>query len=194
MSDTLLVLSIDTTIKLLVLWVLIYWAYRPYRIDSLRQRLFALRDELFDLAADGHIEFSDPAYWRLRLAINGMIRFAHRISFARLVFTSVLFSPVLADASSYVRWRESVKRVDSAKTQERLRQIHHQMSLILVRHMVSGSVVLMIAFAGVFLSLVVKGMSRAISEGVAEQLVKRLPNLSVLEDEAVEAHNYRVAA
>ena len=36
--------------------------WRRYRLDLFRQNLFALRDELFDMAATGDLAFNDPAY------------------------------------------------------------------------------------------------------------------------------------
>ena len=68
------------------LWVLFYLSVRPLFLDLLRQRLFAIRDDLFDFAADGGIEFDDPVYRELREDINNFIRFAHKLSFARMIF------------------------------------------------------------------------------------------------------------
>jgi hypothetical protein len=52
-------------------------------IDAYRQRLFLIRDELFDLAAlkERGFGFDHPAYIELRDSLNISIRFAHRISF-----------------------------------------------------------------------------------------------------------------
>lgn len=54
--------------------------FRKYHIDAFRQRIFAIRDELFDYAAAGNISFDDPAYKMLRNLMNGYIRFGHRLS------------------------------------------------------------------------------------------------------------------
>jgi hypothetical protein len=50
-----------------------------------RQRVFQLRDELFDFAAEGHISFDDPANGVLRGSMNSMIRFAHKMSLSYAV-------------------------------------------------------------------------------------------------------------
>lgn len=68
-----------------LIWLLIFFGGRDLRNDSLRQKLFALRDELFDYAADGNIDFGDPAYRLLRNFLNGTIRFAHKFSLLRLL-------------------------------------------------------------------------------------------------------------
>src|SRR5437016_2293052 len=78
----------STTLSLVGLWVLFHWLYRDYRVDLFRQRMFALRAELFDMAAAGRIAFDDPAYGKLRGMLNGYIRFAHRVSLPLLLFAS----------------------------------------------------------------------------------------------------------
>ena len=58
--------ALSTTLSLIALWALFHWLYRDYRVDLFRQRMFALRDQLFDIAASGRIAFDDPAYGKLR--------------------------------------------------------------------------------------------------------------------------------
>src|SRR5688572_24898474 len=62
------------------IWILLFWLYRDYRIDSFRQSMFRLRDRLFDEAALGRIDFAHPAYGSLRITMNGFIRSGHRSS------------------------------------------------------------------------------------------------------------------
>jgi hypothetical protein len=59
--------------------------WRAYGRDAFRQRAFALRDELFDYAAAGNVEFNDPAYWRLRLMMNTVIQYSHRLTFGEAI-------------------------------------------------------------------------------------------------------------
>jgi hypothetical protein len=69
---------------------LYFFCWHEHRIDTYRQRLFGVRDDLFDFAASGGIKFDDPAYTTLRDLSNGLIRFAHRLTFTR-VWAIVLF-------------------------------------------------------------------------------------------------------
>ena len=57
--------------------------FTAYRIDYLRQDLFELRDRLFDDAAAGRISFESHSYRATRTLLNGMLRYAHRMSLAR---------------------------------------------------------------------------------------------------------------
>ena len=64
--------------------VLVWFVAVPWQsvwIAVSRQRIFELRDSLFDMAADGKIEFSNPDYIRSREFLNGCIRFSHKINF-----------------------------------------------------------------------------------------------------------------
>lgn len=66
------------------LWYGIFWLYRDHTVEQFRQRLFELRSRLFDEAANGVIPFNHPSYVLLRSAINGFLRFGHRISLFEL--------------------------------------------------------------------------------------------------------------
>lgn len=75
--------AVFTLLSLALLWMLL-WFYVEYTIDSFRQKVFTLRDEMFDMASSGKIPFNHKAYGRLRSTMNGSIRFAEEISLARL--------------------------------------------------------------------------------------------------------------
>lgn len=72
------------------IWILYFWLYKDYAIDYFRQDLFELRDELFNEAAGGLIDFNHPAYCLLRRTMNGNIRYSHRISFLNTLILSSL--------------------------------------------------------------------------------------------------------
>src|ERR1017187_902438 len=86
---TLATIALQTTLWLVIGWVLLFCCWRQYRIDLLRQKLFVLRDEVFDLAATGGLDFSDQYYVQTRQYLNAMIRYAHRITFTRAVLAGV---------------------------------------------------------------------------------------------------------
>lgn len=73
----------------LVLGAFIYWG--DQKIDQARQRLFYHRNAVFRLAAEGKIEFTDPAYIKVRQSLNGMIRFAHRMYLLDMVYAIQVF-------------------------------------------------------------------------------------------------------
>lgn len=67
---------------LLLLWL--YKEYRRYCLDSFRQKLFSIRDDLFFKAKSGQISFDSDAYKIVRSNLNGLIRCCHELSLVRI--------------------------------------------------------------------------------------------------------------
>ena len=72
--------ALSSLLSILGLVYLVFWCYRALCRDMFRQSMFELRDELFDYALEGHIDFNHPAYGVLRNTMNGYIRFAHHLT------------------------------------------------------------------------------------------------------------------
>lgn len=70
----------------------IYGPWQTYCEDSARQDLFDARNAIFDLAADGNLSFGSPEYKTIRSALNCFIRYAHHLTWPRLI-AYVLFMP-----------------------------------------------------------------------------------------------------
>jgi hypothetical protein len=172
-------------LSLLMLWVLMFGCWRYYRVDALRDRLFDLRDRLFDYAESGAIDFNHPAYGRLRSSLNSMIRFAHRVNFARLVVAVLThkIAPNHQEISAYREWVKAVQSIPSEETREQLWRFHQEMLVVIVRHMTTGSPVLWFGFALVACWVVVHGATRR----VLDVLAGCLPGLDLIESQAVEA-------
>jgi hypothetical protein len=123
-------------------WYCFFWLYREHTVDNFRQRLFALRDQLFDEAAAGTISFDHPAYQMMRLTMNGFIRFGHRISLFELFIRFVIIKHKSAD--SYVsRFNESIKDLDY-KTADKMRQYQSRMVDLVVMQTLAASPVFLI--------------------------------------------------
>ncbi len=84
-----------------LLFILIFWAwFVPWKnlfVDEYRQQLFAVRDELFNMAFRGEIPFDSEEYLCLRELLNGTIRFAHAMSPFTLTFLLVYRDKILPD-------------------------------------------------------------------------------------------------
>jgi len=139
---------VSTSVSLMALWVFFFWLYRDYRRDLFRQRLFQLRDELFDLGRSGGIDFNDPAYGILRSVINGTIRFGHRLGFLDVVMFSALTrtGDLRRRATSFEeRWSSAVSKLDPA-VQKVLRLARGKLHYIVLDQIVFTSSVLMLTF------------------------------------------------
>jgi|GEM_PF-4266250 len=122
-------------------WVLWFYFVKEYRVAAFRERLFSIRDQLFNFAADGLVSFDDPAYSELRALINGMLRFAHRVSFLTLLTTARNLSPSVESSNPYQRWKDSLINL-APETRERLEQIHNQLVSAYMKQLVGGSIIL----------------------------------------------------
>lgn len=83
---------INTFMSLVLLLALLSFAVRAYpaiRIEEFRQRVFEIRDSLFDEAADGSIGFRDDAYTALRTICNGMLRDAEELTFGHFLSLNI---------------------------------------------------------------------------------------------------------
>lgn len=127
---------------LAVLWIFFFFFYRDYRIDDFRQRLFGLRDQLFYDAADGLIAFDHPAYGLLRGTMNGLVRFAHRLSFFEAILLLIMMGGAKGEFAQNFsfekRFSESLEGV-KPNTREKLVYYHRQMHKLMLIHMLKSS-------------------------------------------------------
>lgn len=89
MTDQITQETIQGIVAFIVLFVVIYGPWQRLIVEYARQRLFGIRDSIFDLAADGKMSFDDPAYREIRHRMNMMIRFCHRATWPRMALLSV---------------------------------------------------------------------------------------------------------
>ena len=162
-------------ITLAALWAFAVFFWRRHAVEKFRQDMFALRDSLFDLAdenRDSEFTFGRPAYEEFRKELNGIIRFAHRISFARaMVFnwTRRTFLPQLAGAQ-IVRnsWLTIVGIEDSALRAvltAKMREMNWKIVKFMMKTspvclLLAGSVILRIAFQVLVVRAVIKTVPR----------------------------------
>ena len=123
---------------LFIAWLIWYQFWIPYRVDYFRQKLFKLRDELFEYANAGHVEFTHPAYTDLRLTINALIRYGHRVTIWRIVMSMVSLARSRNShmANGYIEWKEQTERIENEETRNRIYAFRNEISKIMAAHMV----------------------------------------------------------
>lgn len=129
-----------------------------YRLDSFRQRMFSLRDELFDYAAAGNISFHHPSYRLLRQSMNGFIRYAHHLTLYRACWSYMIWRYGQEDRT--FKWSESwfaaIKNVESDAVRDKILDFHNRcMQLVLLR-IVNGSPLLIVALILVALGAAIR--------------------------------------
>jgi hypothetical protein len=133
------VLQSCASIALIAVVLFKFWS--DARLDAFRQRMFQLRDELFDYAADGSISFDDPAYRLLRQSMNGAIRYAHHLTFFRVCVTMIEIQlAVYVPKRDWSQdWQLALKRLPSDDARNRLEAFHSRAMQLMVGRLVAGS-------------------------------------------------------
>lgn len=176
--------ALHVLLSLALLWFLVFRLVREYRMDALRDRLFSVRERLFDYAANGNISFDNLAYTKLRVLINSLIRFAHRLTFTRFVMgvAFIAWKGEPYDNELLAEWERAVEALP-LETQTEVKRIHEEALVLVVRHLVTGSPImlaLLVAFA-------IWSLLRGLTEQLLEAFTKRLPGLEILQIQALEA-------
>jgi hypothetical protein len=164
-------------------WLLLFTCWRPYRLDALRETLFALRDELFLIAADEKtLSFNHPAYTELRNDLNGMIRFAERMTFFRSLLFWLLVPKKLITKSD---WNITIRGMP-LHLQKKLLRIRADASAAVANHVIYGSALLLIVV------YTLQTIGRA--SHVAQTLLNRVRSGIARPLEAQARDQYRVAS
>lgn len=152
--------------------------FRAFFVDSLREQLFAIREELFDFAAEGNLDFANPSYGRLRLILNSLIRFADHLSGTRLILL-LLASRFWPLPESHAKSWELTLEALAPEQRERLKDIHGRAMQAVTAHLMKVSPVLWILFAVYVL------------KGATVWAAKKLPGVEMLETQAVVVESAR---
>ena len=167
-------------IGLFALWFWYVICWREHRVDTFRQRLFEVRDDLFDFAASGAIGFDDPAYIILRDLCNGMIRFGHRMNFTRIV--AVAWFGGLPKLNPMEAWEADVK-TRPHDVRDKLLETYATITKASVWRVLGWSPL-------AWLFVVVRIISGVAKVGVSIRVVKVPRDIStVLEKEALEQNS-----
>jgi hypothetical protein len=75
---------IPSLVALSLFLLFFYTTWQSAMTDMARQYVFERRDAVFDMAADGKLSFESAEYKIIRDAFNGLIRFAHELTWVRL--------------------------------------------------------------------------------------------------------------
>src|SRR5206468_613049 len=129
MSDAQFMAGISLAIS--AAFVVVIWLRMTgFRDDNLRDQLFAVRDRMFLYAVDQGIA-DTAAHENLRLLLNSLIRYAHRVSLGRLMLLDISRRVMRIrpnQPASYVEWAKAVEALP-AEQADRLRDFHDQAML-----------------------------------------------------------------
>ena len=182
-----------------LLWIFLCGPYREYRDDLLRQRLFVLRDRLFDAARRGRLEFSHPAYCKLRTLLNGYLLSAEHLSLTYffLLHRTAANDPELLEFEQRfrVRFDEALATLPGDVRKE-LVQIRSRATLLLVEHVIMTSPIFWVTVVPVLSVLVVRTLGRSMRDRIHRALAggRRAETLEFMSVMAVDASEAAAAA
>ncbi len=187
-----------STAALLVLWLLWYYGFMDLLVEDFRQRLFRIRDKLFDYAAQGNISFDDPAYTHLRSMLNSMLRFAHKVTFCRalLAYTYNVIRPSDQAAKEIERMLEPIRSLPSEKKLILLK-FHAELLFAMFMYVLKRSPALWLIAGALIVCIAVRTIARGTLRKLSDILSEALPILGfhipgivLIEAQAIEGDNH----
>lgn len=100
--------TIEFYIALALLVAFLYGPWQKFVESLVRHKLFKIRDELFDYAAEGNIDFDSEDYGRVRESLNSFIRFAHTMSWIHVFLSRKLVSEQEKDVRSLFEFSDDL--------------------------------------------------------------------------------------
>jgi hypothetical protein len=185
--------QVVNTIELLIsliLAVVVFQFWKTHRLDTYRQRMFILRDRLFDYALEGRISFADPAYRLLRKSMNGFIRYGHQLTFFQLCL-NLLRWHITENQPSLdwtKRWANAVESIPSEGVKRDLEALHAAALALVVKRLILESPSLIIAVSTVTIAFAIKqGLKniRQAAKTASRSVLKHVIDPRMLEEDAV---------
>lgn len=184
---------IESVVALIMLIVVFLKLLPALRLDIFRQKMFAVRDELFDYAAAGNINFDDPAYRLLRQSMNGNIRYGHQITLFRVCINVLRWKLTEAPPSMAwnEKWNQAIANVKNDDVRSKLLDFHNRSISFVIERLVIGSPLLIAALViGIVTMLVHSGLRnlKLVCEMAAIRAVSYVVDPNLLQEEAA-AHS-----
>lgn len=146
MTEITLISALSALMTLGIGLVFFYVVWRHYAIDVTRQHLFELRDQLFDLAAEGKLEINSERYKTLRRIFNANIRFTHELDWVHILAfymaAGLKKKGVITKNAMHVM--HLVSTINDEKTRHEVMKIMTKMHLVTAWHLFRTSLVLLL--------------------------------------------------
>ena len=150
---------VRTTLTLLGLILAWRFMVLPTMHDRFRQRLFEIRRSLFLLVADGKVGSTEPAYRQLRDMINGLLRFAERVTLIRALVTNK--SLPLNIAAYTERTQLAMAQVKDASVRHALEEHRERVGFEIIKHIIWTSPELWIPLSALLVAAVGRAAVKA---------------------------------
>jgi hypothetical protein len=152
-----------TYIVLVVVAFIYYGPWQEACTDVARQMIFERRDRIFDLACEGKLQFESHEYKTIRLALNGMLRFAHELTWPALVVHWLMVKGDSVARRRTAQVNEAIDSISDLETREKVRGLMLESVAVLICMMLAKSFV---ALPALFVCVGVTTFSRQLNKGI----------------------------
>lgn len=168
--------------------LLLIKAFGYYQLDNFRERMFALREEVFLFALEEGLLESE-AYKNFRIILNSLLRYGHRISFSRmlLLFLGKKYFKISPRTTSnpVFEWKQAAARLPVPQ-REKFQQFDSDAMGLVVRYMALRSVVFWGVVVVGLVCLFVKGQMFMSFSKLKAAIESQMP-VNLLEEEALRS-------
>jgi len=123
----------DALFSLALISLFICFVYGPWQwvwTDITRQTMFEKRDQLFDMAVVGKLDFASDEYRTIRTSLEQSIRFAHMMTLPRLMALNI--SKRRSDQRGAHRSKMALARISDPQTRQEVSAIIDQADRMMI--------------------------------------------------------------
>lgn len=151
-------------LALIALGALFYGPWQSICTDIARQIVFEQRDNLFDMARAGRIEFDSDEYREIRVGLEGLIRFSHDLTFPKAICL-LRVVPEVRERNREDPVVAAVLRLDDAHLQKDImhlvvRSYISVIAMMVMKSMIGIIVMCVIAIPGIVVSPLLKVLTK----------------------------------
>ena len=147
--------------------LIFYWPWQETVIALTRQIVFEERDAIFDMAADGELEFDSPEYKEIRRALNQLIRFTHELTWLRFVL-HLRGMAVRGELTKESALSLAIKKIEDPKVRAKVVERVSKAQAAMAAAMGLRSLIVMIPTAVVILILWPAGQLQRFGRGIVK--------------------------
>jgi hypothetical protein len=138
-------------IQIALFVIILEYCVNRLSISNYRERLFSIRNELFDYTLENKgLAFNDKAYREMEQLLNGTIRFAHRIKFIDFAliafFTNRRYPEYMKEAKVNFgkELEKSLRELKNDQARNKVKELRTKSQIALIRYLYSRSIVLIL--------------------------------------------------
>ncbi len=144
-----MILSIITLLFVFILW---HFLWKDYALDKLREDLFTIRNELFDIGCNkNEIHFNSRLFLTFERIINNTIRYGFKLSFMRAVIFSNIIKFKYPDykirSQIRIEFTNMMHNINDKNLKTSMEQLKRKYEVSVIKYFLRTSVLFFLTFA-----------------------------------------------